>query len=182
MASHPLRLLSPPATLGQHGAALATTLILLVIVTLIALGATRFVAQEEKMAAGILDRAIAFQSAEAGLRRAEELALQSTPPTALPNNTDGTCTQTACINGLCAPPDLDCIPRWQDPNFTGWVPILEPPDVPLPVEGFYEYLNTMSAAESDSSSINNPHLIRIIVRTGRTSGATVILESLYQRP
>jgi type IV pilus assembly protein PilX len=182
MASHSSASPHPPLPLGQHGAALATTLILLVIITLVALGATRFVAQEEKMAGAILDRAIAFQSAEAGLRRAETLAEQSTPPTARPNDSDGTCTQTACSGGLCAPPDLDCIPRWQDPNFTGWVPILEPPDVPLPVEGFYEYLNTMPAAESDSSSINNPHLIRIIVRTGRTSGATVILESLYQRP
>jgi type IV pilus assembly protein PilX len=106
MASSSLRPPSPTTPLGQRGAALATTLILLVIATLLVLGATRFAAQEEKMAGGILDRAIAFQSAEAGLRRAEELALQSTPPTALPNNTDGTCTQTACIDGLCAPPTL----------------------------------------------------------------------------
>ena len=184
MASAPLRL-QPAMPLGQRGAALATTLILLVIVTLIALGATRFVAQEEKMAGNILDRAIAFQSAEAGLRRVEELALQSTPPTALPNNTDGTCTQPACIDGLCAPPDTDCTPRWKDSSFTGWISILSPPDTPIPVEGFYEYLGTstnwhLCNRESDSPSNCLSPRYRITVRAVRSPGATVILESQYQ--
>ena len=185
MAPLPLRLPSPSVPLGQRGAALATTLILLVIVTLIALGATRFVAQEENMAAGILDRAIAFQSAEAGLRRAEELALQSTPPTALPNNTDDTCTQTACIDGLCAPPDTDCTPRWKDSSFTGWISILSPPDVPLPVEGFYEYLGAfpnwyLCDRENPKPPNCLGHRYRVTVRAVRTPGATVILESQYQ--
>lgn len=185
MAPSSLRPLSPTPPLGQCGAALATTLILLVIVTLIALGATRFVAQEEKMAGNILDRAIAFQSAEAGLRRVEELALQSTPPTALPNNTDGTCTQTACIDGLCAPPDTDCTPRWKDSSFTGWISILSLPDTPIPVEGFYEYLGTstnwhLCNRESDSPSNCLSPRYRITVRAVRSPGATVILESQYQ--
>jgi len=185
MASHPSASPHPPLPPGQRGAALATTLILLVIATLLVLGATRFAAQEEKMAGGILDRAVAFQSAEAGLRRAEELALQSVPPTALPNNTDGTCTQTACIDGLCAPPDTDCTPRWQDPAFTGWIPILNPPDVPLPVEGFYEYLGTfpnwyLCERENPMSPNCLGHRYRVTVRAVRTPGATVILESQYQ--
>lgn len=185
MASPPLIFPPPPAPPGQRGAALATTLILLVIVTLLALGATRFVAQEEKMAAGILDRAIAFQSAEAGLREAERLALQSVPPTAQPNNTDGVCNQTSCSNGLCAPPDTDCTARWKDPSFTGWISILNPPDVPLPVEGFYEYLGTFpNWYLCDRENPMPPNCLspryRVTVRAVRTPGATVILESQYQ--
>ena len=180
MASPPLIFPPPPAPPGQRGAALATTLILLVIVTLLALGATRFVAQEEKMAAGILDRAIAFQSAEAGLRRAEELALRSTPPTEQPDNTDGICKQTSCSGGLCAPPDADCPPRWQDPSFTGWIPILSPPEVPLPVEGFYEYLTKFPLNPGESDPTIDVFRYRVTVRAVRTPGSTVILESQYQ--
>ncbi len=185
MASPPLIFPPPPAPPGQRGAALATTLILLVIVTLLALGATRFVAQEEKMATGILDRAIAFQSAEAGLREAERLALQSVPPTAQPNNTDGVCNQTSCSNGLCAPPDTDCTARWKDPDFKGWIPILGATDTTLPVEGFYEYLGTfpnwyLCDRENPMPPNCLSHRYRVTVRAVRTPGATVILERQYQ--
>lgn len=187
MASSSPRPSSPAAPLRQRGAALATTLILLVIVTLVALGATRFVAQEEKMASAILDRAIAFQSAEAGLRRAEALALPSPPSTEI-LKPDGTCDQTRqklCINGLCAPPDPDCPPRWKDSSFTGWISILSPPDTPIPVEGFYEYIGTstnwhLCNRESDSPSNCLSPRYRITVRAVRMPGATVILESHYQ--
>jgi len=177
--------LRTPAWPAQHGAALATTLILLVIITLLALGATRFIGQEQKMAGGILDRAIAFETAEAGLREAEQLALQSIPPTAQPNNTDGVCNQTSCSNGLCAPPDTDCPARWNDPNFQGWIPILAATDTTPPVEGFYEYLGTFPnwyLCDRQNPMAPNclGHRYRVTVRAVRTPGATVILESQYQ--
>lgn len=203
MAPLPLRLPSPSVPLGQRGAALATTLILLVIVTLLALGATRFVAQEEKMAGAILDRAIAFQSAEAGLRRAEALALPSPPSTEI-LKPDGTCNQTRqklCTNGLCAPPDPDCSPpRWKDPSFTGWISIPTGPDATLPVVGFYEYMGSykditcmdaIGDKEDDSACLLDLYQVTICAaRNASTtckaasttsSGAIVFLQSHYQR-
>ena len=202
----PLSLCPPSSTapLGQRGAALATTLILLVIVTLIALGATRFVAQEEKMAGSIFDRAIAFQSAEAGLRQAETLALPS-PPSLEILKPDGTCDQTRqnlCINGLCAPPDPDCPPRWKDPSFTGWISILAGTDATLPVVGFYEYMGNYASPTCSDASSNQPgslgvcphiDLYQVTICAARNastackaasttnSGAIVFLQGHYQR-
>ena len=56
----------------QRGAALAVALILLAVLTLIALASLRGVVMEERMAAGQRDRSLEFQSAEAGLRAAEQ--------------------------------------------------------------------------------------------------------------
>jgi type IV pilus assembly protein PilX len=187
MASSSLRPSSPAAPLGQHGAALATTLILLVIVTLIALGATRFVAQEEKMAGAILDRAIAFQSAEAGLRRAESLIPQNPPTRAAPPEMSGNCNQTSCTDGLCFPPDPDCPPRWKDPSFTGWHNWLAQTDERLPVEGYIEYLGEFLGWPGCDQEIPlDPNCMskryRVVARAQRDGGATVILESVYQRP
>jgi len=187
MASPPLIFPPPPAPPAQRGAALATTLILLVIVTLLALGATRFVAQEEKMATGILDRAIAFQSAEEGLRHGESLIPQNPPTRAAPPEMSGNCNQTSCTDGLCFPPDPDCPPRWQDPSFTGWHDWLAQTDERLPVQGYVEYLGEFpNWSLCDREIPMAPNCLspryRVTVRAVRTPGATVILESQYQGP
>lgn len=62
--------------LNQRGAALAVALILLAVLTLIAIASLRGVVMEERMAAGQRDRSLEFQSAEAGLRAAEDAIRQ----------------------------------------------------------------------------------------------------------
>ena len=57
----------------QTGAALITSLILLIVMTMIGVTAMQTTALEEKMAGNMRDQNLAFQAAEAGLRDAEAL-------------------------------------------------------------------------------------------------------------
>jgi type IV pilus assembly protein PilX len=117
-----------PATEKQRGAALAVALILLVVMTLLGLSSVRSVAQQGKMASHVVDRSLYYQFAEAALREGEAQAQiqalaanNSFPTTQYVSN--GVCTPGAlndCANGLCATPDPDCPPRWEDAGFNGW--------------------------------------------------------------
>ncbi|MEO1201840.1 MAG: PilX N-terminal domain-containing pilus assembly protein [Pseudomonadota bacterium] len=55
----------------ERGAVLVVSLIFLLVITLIAVGSTRDTVLEERMAGNTRDRNIAFQSAESGVREAE---------------------------------------------------------------------------------------------------------------
>jgi type IV pilus assembly protein PilX len=55
---------------GQRGVALVVALILLVVITLVGLAAVRGTIMQQKMAANMYDRQIAFQNAEAAMRAA----------------------------------------------------------------------------------------------------------------
>lgn len=53
---------------AQRGIALAVSLILLVVVTLLGIAGVRATTMQQRMAANFFDRSLAFQNAEAGLR------------------------------------------------------------------------------------------------------------------
>lgn len=115
-----------PAISRQRGVALAVSLILLVVITLLGLSSVRTIVLEEKMAANSYDRSLAFQSAEAGLRAGEGVAeVQSklgNPNQGFPAyaDADNTCAANAinnCLAGLCSTPDKDCPARWTSSNF-----------------------------------------------------------------
>jgi type IV pilus assembly protein PilX len=67
----------------QQGAILVVSLILLLVMTVLALGASQSTRMQERMAGNLRDRDLALQSAEAGLRTGERLlddpALTSAP-------------------------------------------------------------------------------------------------------
>jgi type IV pilus assembly protein PilX len=67
----------------QHGAVLVVSLLLLLVMTVLALGASQATRLQERMAGNARDHDLAFQSAEAGLRAGERLidnpALASAP-------------------------------------------------------------------------------------------------------
>ncbi len=67
---------SPPFV-GQRGAALITSLIFLIVLTLIGVTAARMSSLEERMAGNLRDRALAMQAAELALRDAERDILNS---------------------------------------------------------------------------------------------------------
>ncbi len=79
----------------QRGAALAVSLILLVVITIIGLASIRGTNMQERMSANMYDRNLAFQAAETGLRTAEA---RLTPPLALP------VFGAACPGGFCSEP------------------------------------------------------------------------------
>jgi type IV pilus assembly protein PilX len=93
----------------QRGATLVVVLILLLVMTLLGLASLRSTILEERMTANLLDRSLAFQVAEAGLREAEA--------TLTPNPTTFTAD---CAGGLCARPDPTALDRWLNPAFTAW--------------------------------------------------------------
>ena len=64
---------SPASGRAQQGVALIVALILLVVVTLVGLAAVRGTIVQNRMAANLYDREIAFQSAEAAMRAAQDL-------------------------------------------------------------------------------------------------------------
>ena len=110
---------------GQHGVSLIVSLVLLVVVTLLALGSMRGVVMQARMSGTTHDRNLSFQAAEAALREGERRAVV-TLSTALPAG--------GCVAGLCATPPLADAPRWLDAAFAGWTAavVQAPADAPPP--------------------------------------------------
>lgn len=115
----------------ERGAALIISLILLVLITLISVASLRNVVLEEKMVSNFYDRSLAFQSAEAGLRAGEAVAVAQASASpkhaqalALAVPTSATQCTSSCSGGLCSPPgpapDFFCEGRWNMTGFTGW--------------------------------------------------------------
>lgn len=109
----------------QKGAALAISLILLVVMTLLGLSSVRTIGQQEKMTSHTVDRSLVYQFAEAGLREGEAqaqiqaLAANASFPTTqyLADNACNNDPDNDCVSGLCTMPDPDCPPRWVDQAF-----------------------------------------------------------------
>jgi type IV pilus assembly protein PilX len=95
----------------QRGVSMIVSLVLLVIVTLLALGSLRGVVMQTRMSGTTTDRSLAFQAAEAALRDAERRA-------ALVSS--GTFPVSGCSSGYCATPAAADAPRWLDDAFVGW--------------------------------------------------------------
>lgn len=79
----------------QHGAALITGLIFMVILTLLGITAARMAGLEERMSGNLRDRSLAMQAAEMALRDAEQDIITSGRISGLTNFV------AACTNGLC---------------------------------------------------------------------------------
>ncbi len=85
---------------SQNGVALVTGLIFLVVLTLLALSATKSTSLEERMAGNARDQDVAFQAAEAAIRD----ALTKVVPTLSPTSafTAG-CAAGLCLNNATTP-------------------------------------------------------------------------------
>ena len=91
----------------QHGAALAVSLILLLVLTLLGVAGMQSTIMEEKMAGNMRDKALAFQASESGLingeRHSQNLLSLASPFVA------------NCTGGLCVP-SSSATPVWEGPN------------------------------------------------------------------
>lgn len=93
-----------PASLrrSQLGAAFATGLIFLVVLTLFGISAMKTATMEERMAGNLRDRNLALQAAEMTLRYAEQHVRDNDPTTNVPTPIDGVIGFDAvCTAGLC---------------------------------------------------------------------------------
>lgn len=88
----------------QQGAALIVVLMLLVIITVLGIASMRGAIMQERMAANIMTRGMAFQVAEAGLRQAEMIA----------RDAELTFDASGCNAGRCADASWDVAGFWGD--------------------------------------------------------------------
>ena len=85
---------SPIAPSRQRGVVLVVALLMLLVLTLIGLAATRSTALEERMTANQNDHEVAFEAAEAALRYGESQLSAATAPS-FSSNTKGAYLQTS---------------------------------------------------------------------------------------
>lgn len=171
----------------QRGAIMIVALIFLVVMTMLILASIRGTVMQERMAANLYDRSLAFQAAEAALRAGEDFVVLTPPkPTAA----------TGCdSNGNCAKPEADDAPVWQDEeNWKNAHSITtDIGDLPVPPKFLVELLaDSMpeqnlcksTAIDPDAPCYSGPEGLRyrITARSGEAGRAVVILQSVYAVP
>lgn len=159
---------------SQRGATLVVVLILLLLMTLLGLASLRGTVLEERMTANLLDRGMAFQVAEAGLREAE--ALLDPQPT-FPGS--------GCTNGLCGTPDPAATERWLDPAMvwrTGTVvdASMDPPQFFIENMGLgVNWPKCDALPENKRSPQCETPRFRVTSRSAQDGRASVILQGMY---
>jgi type IV pilus assembly protein PilX len=162
---------------AQQGVALVVALILLVIMTLLGLGAMRSVTLEEKMSANTFDRSLSFQAAESSLRETEALLNAPTPPTPAAGS--------GCTNGFCGAPAVGATPRWTDTAFAGWqtaAPVTSG-SITITPEYFVEYLGNTFQCSTTPPLVFTCKRYRVTVRSNAGADrAAVVLQTMYATP
>jgi type IV pilus assembly protein PilX len=99
----------PKFSRNQDGAVLIIGLLILLVLTILGITNMSTTSMQERMAGNDRDRQIAFQSAEAALRAAEEFVQNSTYAALAAGN-----FTAACTNGLCAKITTGNTDNWLD--------------------------------------------------------------------
>ena len=176
----------------QRGAVLIVALIFLVVMTMLILASIRGTVMQERMAANLYDRSLAFQAAEAALREGERFVLESAPKP----------TGTGCdTSGNCNAPAPDEIPTWEDED--NWATahsvadahdhVIEIGALPVAPKFLIELLAddmpevnlcASTAIDPDAPCYGGPEGLRyrITARSGEAGRAVVILQSVYAVP
>lgn len=173
----------PASHSGQRGAAtLLVVLILLLVVALIGLASLRGTLMEEHMSAGVRDRGLAFQAAEAALREGELVAADRPAVPA-----------SGCAKGLCAIPVPGAAPVWENESVWTDAPetvvtlgdrtakpkyIVELLATNVPPRGSC----TTSKVIGETSCSGTERRYRVTARSRADGRAEVMLQSIYAVP
>jgi type IV pilus assembly protein PilX len=172
--------LHPQSSGGQRGVALILSLILLAVMTTFAVLGVRLITGEERQVAYALDRTIALQAADAGLREVEELIELTKPQPA-----GATCDDF--VDGLktvkvCPIPVPANTPRWNDP-LSVWTTASQVGTASLALTPQYiaEYLGDTFPCTLDPSSTAAASCLRyrVTARAGAAGRARVTVQSIY---
>lgn len=171
----------------QRGAVMFLALILLLVMTTLILASVRGTVMQERMAANLYDRSLAFQAAEAALREGERWVLNNAP-----NIAAGTCDD----EGNCGKPDPADPPVWEDEDL--WevahdLGDVEVGDLAVPPRFIVELLADnmpevnlceSTAIDPDAPCYSGPEGLRyrITARSGEAGRAVVVLQSVYAIP
>ena len=159
----------------ERGVVLVISLLMLLVLTLIGVAATRSTTLEERMTANQRDAEVAFQAAEAGLRNGESV-LQAASPGDF-DNTNGLYDDTATITYDTA--------NWDDTDTRSYEGTLDPaPD--SPPRFFIVKTSQTSVAPGQSLAADAPvpsaNYYYIYARgVGLSDTTYVYLESVYRR-
>ena len=170
----------------QRGAALIISLLFLVMLTLLGVGAMTSTTLEEKMAGNARDYGVALQAGEAALRDAWEDLISG-------RIVKETGFNAACTDGLCTSPTTTSTPLWLSLNWSAAGPSLAygsktaAPPLPTGVGGVAEqprYIIEAFKNKKALESASDPQFIyRVTVRAvGGTTAASTILQSTYKGP
>ena len=176
----PLRYLKVPHDSHRRGqgVALPVTLVMLVVILGLGLGALRMTTTEERMTGYVFDRQLAFQAAEAGLREMEDSVLANKP------EVGAACAdligQNAFIR-VCPPRAAASSPRWitLDPTDWGVATPVGPAGAQIQPSYLIEHLGSQFACANTGNSAQTCRQYRITVRAGGGQRAEVMLQSLY---
>ncbi len=161
----------------QKGSALVISLIMLLVISLLAIGGLRSTILQERMSANLHDRELAFQAAEAALRAGERF-LATTPPETMPNGNSGLYVQ-GHIN----------IPDWvTDTTSESTNAISFETDNPalggvvVQPQYFIEKLNIVPpGTETELGPVSSVGYYRVTARGfGGTAGSVVVVSSVYR--
>jgi type IV pilus assembly protein PilX len=174
----------------QRGAVLIVSMLLLLVVTILALGASQTTRLQERMVGSQRNFDLAFQAAEAGLRAGERMVANSMTSPPLPCASNPPCL--VYERGY-----LDQFVSYDDQAFQGrdwWLGRAQPYAAAPAISGeglagqdplFYiEQIEEVFDAGSNSSGGPPPSVVyyRIVSRgEGGTSNAQVVLHSTYAR-
>ena len=159
----------------ERGVVLVISLLMLLVLTLIGVAATRSTALEERMTANQRDEEVAFQAAEAGLRNGEGV-LQGASPGDF-DNTNGLYDETSTITyGTAA---------WDDTDSRSYEGTLDPnPDSPPRFYIVKTSQTTVAPGQSLASDAPVPsaNYYYVYARGVGLSGNNIVyLESVYRR-
>lgn len=115
---------------SQRGSALVISLVFLVVMTLIAVGAMRDTTLQERMAGNLRDRSLAFQAAEAALREGENWLLSPAGRLTAGNLADEL-ADPAAWDPAIDPPTQPATPGFSDGGLHGGNPVfhVSPPRI-----------------------------------------------------
>lgn len=167
-----------PLRSAQRGVVLVISLLLLLVLTLIGIAATRSTAMEERMTANQRDQDVAFQAAEAALRDGES-ALQGATAGQF-NNTNGLYDSTSTV--LYSDPNVWDSSQTNSIAYSGTLS----PQPSSPPRYYIVETNSTAASTGQSLAADAPStaatIYSVIARGIGLSGNTVVyLETDYQR-
>lgn len=165
----------------QRGISLAVSLVLLLVVTLVAMGSMRGVVLQARMSGTAHDRNLSFQAAEVALRAAERRAATAT-------SASFPASGAACADGYCPQPAVGAVPRWMNTAFADWLPaVAAAPAEAVPPEAIVEdmgdapnWLNCDTAMDVEPTCLTRRYLVS--ARSTADGRASVLVQSQFAAP
>lgn len=162
---------------NQQGSALIVALVMLLVISLIGVAGIQSTAMQDRMAANLLDKNLAFQAAEAAAREAED-SLADSVPISFPNS--GGLYRIGAEERPDWPANLSSVgggvTTYSSGDTSGQFP-----NVSAQPRYFIEQIDTIPAPGCDLSTYCEPVYYRVTAAaTGGTDTAAAVISTVYR--